>query len=148
LPFLTPEHLGAGDKRPDVRSDVYSLAVILYVLLTEQFPYQVQGEFPDVCDAILRHPPMPLREALRAGDPERRVTARDMTLDLEAIVQRALSKEKAGRYQTAAALADDIRRLRRGHAVEARAAHRLYRLRKAARLYWLPLSVAMLFVAT
>jgi tetratricopeptide (TPR) repeat protein len=69
-----------------------------------------------------------------------------ITSDLEAIVFRALAKEKHRRYQSAEAFAADLERFLRGDAVEAKADSRWYVLRKTVRRYRVPIAVAALFM--
>ncbi len=147
LPYLSPEQVGANDGRIDVRSDVYSLGVVLYVLLTETFPYRVHGEYGLVREEIVSRPPVPLRKALIDGDPERRAKAGDISADLEAILQMALAKEKRIRYQSASAFADDLEQFLSGGVVAARAANRMYVLRKTLRRYRIPVAVVALIMA-
>ncbi len=148
LKYMSPEHVGAGDAQTDVFSDVYGLGVILYQLLTETFPYDVTGEFGFVREQIVNREPTPLLQAFRTADPERRATLRDANRDLEAIVQRALAKDKSARYRSAAELGDDLERFLTGEAVSARAKNRGYMLRKTLRRNWMPLSgVAIVVVA-
>lgn len=150
LPFLSPEHLGGGDARVDTLSDIYSLGVALYLVLTERFPYPVEGPASLVRAHILSTPPQPLRQALAAADPQRRIRRRDIRTDLEAVLQRALAKDKSQRYASADALADDLENLLAGRAVAARAANRWYVLRKTVRRYRWPvagLAVVLLTLA-
>lgn len=142
LPFLSPEHVGGGDGRVDTRSDVYSLGVVLYLLLAEQFPYRVNDTYAVVREEIVGRPPLSLRRALGTCDPGRRIQARDVSRDLEAIVQRALAKAKSDRYPSVEALAADLENLLAGRAVAARAAHRAYMFRKTLRQYRWAASIA------
>ncbi len=135
LKYMSPEHVGAGANGTDVHSDVYSLGVILYQLLTESFPYDVVGEFGYVREQIVNREPMPLRRAFAEADPERRANVRDANRDLEAILQRALAKDKTARYPSPNDFADDLERFLKGEAVDARAKHRWYMLRKTLRRY-------------
>ena len=146
LPYLSPEQVGGGDGNVDVRSDVYSLGVILYVLLTEQFPYRIQGSYGIVREEIVARDPVPLRRAFRDADPERRACIRDVTADLEAILNQTLAKEKRRRYQSAAALADDLDCYLSGDVVVARAANRLYLMRKTIRRHRVPLAILSVII--
>ncbi len=99
LPYMSPEQLGAGGD-PDVRSDVYALGVIGYELLTGQLPLAVQDK--------------PIGEAariIRETEPKRPSTFdKSLRGDVDAILMKALAKDPAQRYPSAAAMADDIRR--------------------------------------
>jgi len=68
---------------------VYSLGVILYRLLTDQFPYDVSGTLARTFDQIQRAEPT----------PPRRVST-DISRDLQAVMQKALAKDKLRRYQS------------------------------------------------
>ncbi|MFN7885476.1 MAG: serine/threonine-protein kinase, partial [Phycisphaerae bacterium] len=61
MPFASPEQASGENDRIDTRSDVYSLGVMLYNLLTNGFPYNVEGSLRDVMDRINTHQPAPLR---------------------------------------------------------------------------------------
>jgi tetratricopeptide (TPR) repeat protein/tRNA A-37 threonylcarbamoyl transferase component Bud32 len=144
LPYLSPEQAGAEDGRVDVRSDIYSLAIVLFQLLSGGFPYPVDEDPAAVRTNIISREPLPLRKAL---PPDRSTaTPNAMIRDLEVILRKALSKEKALRYQSAAALADDLERCLRGDAVEARAASRLYLLRRTLRKYRVAVAAAALLL--
>ncbi len=133
LPYMSPEHLGHGDGLVDVRSDVYSLGVLLFLILTERLPYRLDaGE--GLRDSILKGDLLPLRAAFRQSDPARRAQHRDCNADLAAIIARALATEKDDRYQSAMELANDLAAFRRGDAVSARP-HSLAAVRVCLRRY-------------
>lgn len=121
----------------DARGDVYSLGVLLYELLTGSRPYRLRnaasiGLLEHAITTVevkkpstqLEADPVAERGALR----ER--WARQLRGDLDAIVLKALAKDPARRYQTAAALADDLRRHLQGRAIEALPARFAGRLAK------------------
>lgn len=142
LPFMSPEQAGGLDGRVDVRTDTYALGVILYHLLTESFPYPIDGPFERVREHLLNTPPTPLRRAVADGRPDRMRGADQITRDLEAILDVALAKAKEDRYQTALAFAEELERFLSGAAVHARSRSPYYRFRKALRRHWLAASVA------
>lgn len=144
LPYLSPEQAGGGDGRADVRSDVYALGVVLYELLTDTLPYEVDDDPETVRRRIISAEPLPLRKALTEGDPVRAPEVERVDRDLEAVLERALAKEKSERYQSAVEFADELERWLRGDEVRARAGSRLYRLRKTVRRH----SVAFVIAAT
>jgi tetratricopeptide (TPR) repeat protein len=129
LPFLSPEQAGGFDRRVDTRSDVYALGVVLYRLLADAFPYPIVGDMLSVRAAIIEQDPVPLRRVVHMAGARVRSPA-EINGDLEAVVNRALAKEKSRRYQTADALADDLERYLNGDAVLARAGQRGYMVRK------------------
>lgn len=112
--YASPEHVR---RQPlTTASDVYSLGVLLYQLITGQRPYRLDGLSPaeaerTICDGVAE----PLRTALRGnatGKPEHAVAvrARQVTTDLEHVVAKAMHKDVGRRYATAQALASDIER--------------------------------------
>ncbi len=136
LPWASPEQAEGVPEKIDVRTDVYSLGVILYQMLTGgKFPYQVIGAMRDVLDNILR--------AL----PERPSSVRRQINDeVETIVLKALSKERDRRYQNAGDLGRDIHRYLHGEPIEAKRDSGLYILRKMAGRHKRSAGVAMAFL--
>jgi len=118
--YMSPEQ-ARGDKRfIDHRTDVYSLGVTLYELLTLRpaFPHTEQQQ---VLRAIQESQPPPPRRLCPA-----------LPIDLETIVLKASAKSAAERYATAQELADDLRRFLSGRPIRARRAALLDRTRKWA----------------
>lgn len=109
LPWASPEQAEGAPDKIDVRTDVYSLGVILYQMLTGKFPYEVIGNMRDVLDNILR------------AEPARPSTVRRQINDeVETIVLKCLSKERERRYQSAGELGRDIRHYLSGEPIEAK----------------------------
>jgi hypothetical protein len=106
--YMPPEQAAGERERVGPRSDVYSLGAILYELLSGVPPFV--GTTPlNVVKAILTDPPRPLAAA-----------APDAPRDLAAVVSQAMAKAPADRYDSAAALAADLRRFLEGRPVSAR----------------------------
>jgi eukaryotic-like serine/threonine-protein kinase len=111
--YASPELL-CGDS-VDERSDVYSLGVLLYELLTGTRPYRLKGAasmglLEQAIGAIEIRKPSTLHSLPASADRERanEVWARKLGGDLDAIVLKALNKAPSKRYQSAAAFAEDI----------------------------------------
>jgi len=117
---MSPEEARGNPDAIDVRSDVYSLGVILYEIMTDQLPYTVKRAA--------------LPEAIRVicEDLPRRPSSHDRSLrgDLDTIALKALEKDPSRRYQSAAALAEDVDRHLTNQPILARRASLMYQFRK------------------
>ncbi|MBL9147398.1 MAG: serine/threonine protein kinase [Phycisphaerae bacterium] len=119
--YAAPEQLKGDPDLIDVRTDVFALGVILYELLAGQRPWQLQGRvsIADLLIARLEQAPKPPSE-LQPG----------IDKDLDIITLTCLKSRPEERYQTAAALAEDIERFLRGEPILARRDSAWYVARK------------------
>lgn len=137
LSYMSPEQV-SGETGVDVRSDVYALGVILFELLTGQLPFDVRTK-PIAEAARLIHDTEPRR--LSAVAPALRG-------DLDVIAAKAIEKDPTRRYQSAADLADDLRRFLIGAPISAKQDSFLYVVRKQVRRHRLASAlVAAFFVS-
>jgi hypothetical protein len=97
--YMAPEQARGTRGGTDARTDVYALGACLFALVAGRPPFQSEDR-GEVIAQVLRDPP-----------PRPRALAPKVPDALEAVVLRCLEKEPARRYQTAAALADDLDRL-------------------------------------
>jgi serine/threonine protein kinase len=97
LAYMSPEQVLSDPGELDVRSDVYSLGVILYELLAGRLPLNISQKVHEAVQTIREVDPAPLSSV------KRRYRG-----DIETIVAKALEKDKARRYGSAADLAEDI----------------------------------------
>jgi len=122
LAYMSPEQASGDPDAVDTRSDVYSLGVVLYELLTGKLPY-----------AIERAPVHEAVRMIREDEPSKLSThARTLRGDVETIVLKALEKDRERRYARAQELADDIRRYLTDQPILARPPSTWYQFSKFA----------------
>jgi tetratricopeptide (TPR) repeat protein len=119
--YMSPEQIAVGRAPLDHRTDIYSLGATLYELLTLQQPFSGQRRDQVIAQIMHKEPKAP------------RSLNRQVPLDLETICQKAMEKDPDRRYQSAGALAEDLRRYLSRFAIQARRAGPIARLRKWVR---------------
>jgi serine/threonine protein kinase/tetratricopeptide (TPR) repeat protein len=123
LTYMSPEQMNRGPDEIDTRSDVYSLGVTLYELLSGELPFEVSNTtFVAAARLIAETDPIPLS-----------TRSKNIHADLNTIVLMALEKDPARRYQSASDLAADIRRYLQHEPIVARPATTMYCFRRYAR---------------
>ncbi|MDQ8180750.1 serine/threonine-protein kinase [Pelagicoccus sp. SDUM812005] len=144
--YMSPEQVQLGGLDVDTRSDVYSLGVLLYELLTDK-PSFDKDRLANVGIADLRRivgkeePPLPSERILSLGSEEADTISASLNKtpkslvsrlkgDLDCIVMKAMSKDRHRRYETADALATEIKRYLADEPVVAHSPGFFYRYRK------------------
>ena len=137
LPYMSPEQTRGNPDEIDTRTDIYSLGVILYELLTGGYPYPVVGQMAEVLKNIAEEEPK------RPSSIDRKIND-----EVATIVLKALAKERTRRYQSADALARDIGHYLAGQPIEAKRDSQWYVIKKTLQRYKVPACLALGFVMT
>jgi serine/threonine protein kinase len=164
--YMSPEQASTGVRDVDTRSDVYSIAVMLYELLTDTLPIpreelnrvslsqaldMIQNRDGDAASRrVSRHPGSVVHASRMHLTVEK--LQQSLVGDLDAILEKGLRKERELRYQSAGELADDLERYLAGTVVHARQRTWWYLAEKSLKRHWkLALGIGlitMLFLAS
>ena len=136
LRYMSPEQCEGDAIELDTRSDVYTLGVVLFELLTGELPYDFTTASPFEIPRIIRE------------QEPRRVSAVNRLLrgDVETIVLKALEKDRARRYPSVAELMRDIEHYLRHEPIEAKRGRHWYVLGKTLRRHRIAVSAAAAFM--
>ncbi len=159
LQYMSPEQASLNSLDIDTRSDIYSLGIVLYELLTGTPPLDRetihQNAILKILDMIReQEPPRPSQRlgssAARTADisQQRQINPRQLQSilrgELDWVVMKALEKDRKRRYETAASFADDIHRFLIDEPVIARPASHSYRFSKLVRRNRLAVAIGLL----
>ncbi len=161
LEYMSPEQAKLNQLDIDTRSDIYTLGVLLYELLTGTTPFDRQRLQDTAFDEKLRiireeEPPKPstrlstvegLPNIAASRDSEPKKLSGLLKGELDWIVMKALEKDRDGRYDTANNLAADLERYLHNETVEAYPVSAIYQLRKFARRHKLGVAASIAIAA-
>ncbi len=162
LEYMSPEQSSLNQLAVDTRTDIYSLGVLLYELLTGSVPLEKQRLCSVAFDQILKiireeEPPKPsvrlstskssVQIARQRGTEANRLSLL-LRGDLDWIVMKAINKDRSRRYETATGFSNDVRRYLDNELVEARPPTSRYRIQKFIQRNRLGVAAALLIGLT
>lgn len=138
VPYMSPEQVSGDPAQIDTRTDVYSIGVVAFELLSGRRPYDLGGKVMHEAVRVIRE-----CEPSRLSSIDRLYRG-----DLDTIVAKSLEREKERRYASAGEMASDIRRYLGDQPIVARPASSVYQLRKFVRRNrTLAVSILIVFLA-
>jgi tetratricopeptide (TPR) repeat protein len=119
LPYLSPEQVAGTPQEIDARTDVWAVGAMLFEALSGQPPFGARGSASEIRQRICNDAPPPPSSL-----------SNDVDYELNAIILRALEKDKGDRYQSAQEMGDDLRRYLGSEPIRAIRSSATYMLRK------------------
>ena len=129
--YMSPEQAAGEAHHVDRRTDIYSVGVMLFEMLTGELPFRGSAQ-------------MQIHQKLTDDPPDPRKLTSSIPRDLATICSKCIDRNPGPRYATAAALADDLDRFAAGRPIRARPVSRLERAIRWAKRHPAPAAVAAL----